>query len=328
MTDEKSMEATPIDVVVAWVDGHDPAHRAKREKYQSGANELSRNDLGGEDRFNSCNEIVYCIGSILRHAPFVRHIHIITDGQTPPIQEMIARNFPERAADVHIVDHKEIFKGYEEYLPTFNSLSIETMMWRIPGLSEKFVYFNDDFMLASDIEPSDWFDPQGRPICYAKWTPSFFAHLLRRIKPKKNGVKPFGFKDSMVNATDLVGMHRFPMIAHTPYPLSRRAYEVIYEKHPHLMEVNIRHKFRDEEQYNPQVLTYALGNYEMRSSDSCTLFLQPRNSKPGYITRKLRDAARMGDSLKFVCVNTMHRVAPEEQTMLHEWLLQKAGITI
>ncbi|MCK7538203.1 MAG: hypothetical protein MZV63_48255 [Marinilabiliales bacterium] len=49
------------------------------------------------------------------------------------------------------------------YLPTFNSISIANMIWRIKGLSENFVYFNDDTFLMREYKPEDWF-PDGRPL--------------------------------------------------------------------------------------------------------------------------------------------------------------------
>ena len=58
---------------------------------------------------------------------------------------------------VSIVDHKDLFEEYSEYLPTFNSLSIETMLYRIPGLAEQFIYFNDDFFLANNTKLEDFF---------------------------------------------------------------------------------------------------------------------------------------------------------------------------
>lgn len=43
-------------------------------------------------------------------------------------------------------------------MPTFNSRSIETLLHRIPNLSENYVFFNDDFFLGRPCGVSDWFD--------------------------------------------------------------------------------------------------------------------------------------------------------------------------
>jgi hypothetical protein len=73
----------------------------------------------------------------------------VTDNQIPG---SIDRRQAERD-NVRIVDHREIFRGYEQLLPTFNSLAIECMLWRIEGLADRFLYFNDDMMLVRPVEP-------------------------------------------------------------------------------------------------------------------------------------------------------------------------------
>ena len=128
----------PIDAVITWVDGDDPNHRMKRRKYAC-ADELTNDDVGGEIRYRSVGEIRYCVASILRFAPFVRKIFIVTDGQDPKLDGFISRNFPDNEKKIEIVDHKVIFQGYESCLPVFNSLAIETMLWRIPGLADRFI---------------------------------------------------------------------------------------------------------------------------------------------------------------------------------------------
>ena len=88
------------------------------------------------------------VKSILKFAPFVRKIFIVTDSQKPSfsgLEDLIVSN------KVKVVDHKEIFKGYEKYLPTFNIRSIDAVLHRIEGLSEMFVYFNDDVFLINKI---------------------------------------------------------------------------------------------------------------------------------------------------------------------------------
>ena len=71
-------------------------------------------------RYGQINEIEYCVNSILKFAPFVRNIFIVTDDQTPDFlsDPVRAQNeFP----NVSVIDHKVIFKNYPQYLPNFNS---------------------------------------------------------------------------------------------------------------------------------------------------------------------------------------------------------------
>ena len=84
-----------IDIVITWVDGNDPLHRAKRQAYQTTQKENTREDIGGHERYDASGEIFICIGSILRFAPFVHKIFLVTDQQDPQLQPFISRNFPE-----------------------------------------------------------------------------------------------------------------------------------------------------------------------------------------------------------------------------------------
>jgi hypothetical protein len=71
--------------------------------------------------------------------------------------------------NIRIVDHREIFRGYERLLPTFNSLAIESMLWRIEGLADRFLYFNDDMMLVASVEPTDFFSIDGKVKLRGSW---------------------------------------------------------------------------------------------------------------------------------------------------------------
>ncbi len=119
-------EASAIDAVVTWVDGADPKHRAKRNRYLAdlGRDASLEQHANKDRRFSDNDEIRFCLRSIRNYAPWVRTIWLVTDHQVPPA---IHRRRAEQE-NIHIVDHREIFRGYERLLPTFNSLSIECMV--------------------------------------------------------------------------------------------------------------------------------------------------------------------------------------------------------
>ena len=130
-------------------------------------------------RFNDAGELEYCIRSILRFAPWFRRIHIVTDGQKPRILERLAGT--PHAERFRVVDHAQIFRGHEQALPTFNSRSIITMLWRIEDLAEHFVYFNDDMALLRDVAEEDFFR-DGRVVLRGQWRTQSQHLLLPRLK--------------------------------------------------------------------------------------------------------------------------------------------------
>ena len=116
---ERSM-GDAVDVVIAWVDGRDPRHRAKRNRYLAdpGGDAKPERAANNERRFSDNDEIRFCLRSIHNYAPWVRTIWLVTDNQVPAAMD---RRRAERD-NIRIVDHREIFRGYEQLLPTFNSL--------------------------------------------------------------------------------------------------------------------------------------------------------------------------------------------------------------
>lgn len=327
MSDDMSKTDFPIDAVIAWVDGNDPVHRSKRLKYGS-VGELDNDEVGGDIRFTSVGEIKYCVASLLRFAPYIRTIYIVTDDQDPDLNGFLDRHFPDRSTRVEIVDHKVLYKGYEEYLPVFNSLSIETLLYRIPGLNEHFVYLNDDFMLVAPTDPETFFR-DGRAVCYATLFNLPFARFLRFIKPPRHGHKIFGFKDSMINAADAAGgKWTFPYIGHIPLALKKTVVEDFYKDHKKLFLDNIRPRFREPHQFNPQVLYYMLaekcGDCIVVPRKGTDLYVKP-NGKEGYMQKKL-DSFDASSTALFCCFNSLDYASPEDQQLAISWLEKRLGL--
>jgi Protein of unknown function (DUF3184). len=87
-------------------------------------------------------------------------VFIATDNQVPAWLNL---NHPV----VRIVDHREFIP--ERFLPTFNSHVIEAYLHRIPGLSEQYIYLNDDVFLGRPAKKSDFFAPNGLPLAFVDW---------------------------------------------------------------------------------------------------------------------------------------------------------------
>ena len=311
-----------VDAVITWVDGDDPRHRAKREQFGD-KKIFSLDDVAGSTRYNSIGEIFYCIASLNRYAPWLNKIYIVTDEQNPRVEEWLTKHFPEGTIPMEIVDHKVIFRGYEQYLPTFNSISIESMTWRIPGLSEHYIEFNDDLILGAPTRPEDFFPEEGKVLCYGKCRSSLLVRLSRMLKYRMNKPKQVSFKESMLNAAELANHHnRFIMLYHTPKALLRSAYERYYAAHPEALLRNISHRFRHATQYNPEEVHYLMLADEGRcviTDANKELFYFMAKQDMGYIRRKLECFTR-AESKKFGCFNSLDQVPEEGQKMVIDWI--------
>ena len=207
-------------MVVAWVDGSDRRHRAKRKRYLAdpGGDAKPERMAIDERRFSDNDEIRFCLRSIHNYAPWVRTIWLVTDNQVPAA---IDRRRAERD-NIRIVDHREIFRGYEQLLPTFNSLAIESMLWRIEGLADRFLYFNDDMMLVGPVEPTDFFSNDGKVNLRGRW--SNWKEQLERGNSFHGSNKLLGAE--MLGYTP----EHFFSSAHAIYPLLRPAMEELFEE--------------------------------------------------------------------------------------------------
>lgn len=316
-----------IDAVITWVDGDDPRHKAKRQAFTS-PEMVTEEHVASATRFSSLGEIFYCVASINRFAPWIRKIYIVTDEQNPNLEPFLELHFPQGHIPIEIVDHKVIFRGYEKYLPTFNSISIESMTWRIPGLSDKFIEFNDDLILAAPVKPEDFFVGNG-VVCYASKKNYLFTAFTRLFKLRKNGSRAVSYKGTMLNAANIAGNHRyFLKMDHTPKGLLRNFYEEYFLQHSEVLEHNIFYRFRHASQFNPQELQYIslymANRCVLRPVKGNLVYLKPKKGLE-YIENKLTKFSH-NTSARFGCFNSLDMACEEGRNKIIAWIMARIGL--
>ncbi len=138
------MSKYPIDFVILWVDGNDPAWVEEMLEYRGDR----ANYANKTNRFRDWGTLQYWFRGVEKYAPWVNNVYFITWGHLP---EWLNVNHPK----LKIINHKDYIPS--EYLPTFNSNTIELNLHRLEGLSEHFVLFNDDVFLLDSVKPDDFF---------------------------------------------------------------------------------------------------------------------------------------------------------------------------
>lgn len=127
----------------------------------SAVSQLKQDEDISASRFEDNEELRYSLRSIEKHAPWVRHVFIVTNGQIP---SWLNLDNPR----VTVVSHQEIFLN-TSHLPTFSSPAIESHIHRIPGLSQKFIYMNDDVMFGTHVWPDDFYSHSKGQKVYLTW---------------------------------------------------------------------------------------------------------------------------------------------------------------
>ena len=139
-----------MDVVISYVNDRDPGWQLLR------ANTLPDPTVHNEDanvahRYRDRQELRYALRSIHQYLPWVRKIYLVVSSPTQVPEWLNTKK-------IHIVTHAEI----RVPSPCFNSHAIEANLHRIPGISEPFLYFNDDMLIKRPLSYEDFVSPDGR----------------------------------------------------------------------------------------------------------------------------------------------------------------------
>lgn len=133
-------------------------------------------------RFRSWGTEELLVRCCMKYMPWLRTIHILL------ARESQVQPWMSRYDKVHIVFHRDFIP--EKYLPCFSSPCIEMFLGRIPGLSERFVYANDDMFPLSLLQPSDFF-LEGRPC----------VHFIEKLFPEVPNI----FHRKCLNQQNMIG---------------------------------------------------------------------------------------------------------------------------
>lgn len=205
-----------IDIVYLWVNLRDDTWNTKRQRAFSQWQESHPGELAlygnVSGRYRDNEELRFSLRSLERFFPQHGHVYIVTDGQVPAWFVGSDR--------VTIVDHADLIP--ESSRPVFDSNHIESYLHRIPNLSERFLYFNDDVFLGAPFVTSEWFSENG-VVVYQE-----AAESVDYDVPQSNEL-------ALVNAAVLskhwltdryLGYRHIPRVyAHSPRPMLKSSLE-------------------------------------------------------------------------------------------------------
>lgn len=226
--------SSPIDVVYLWCDGSDPNFQCRKQQRMKEMG-LPWNEANlGDIRYIDNNELKYSLRSVYKYLPWVNHIYIVTDNQCP--------SWFKENDKVSIVDHKDIIPS--EYLPTFNSVTIESFIHRVPGLSEKFLLFNDDTFVNTPLSQSFFFE-NDQPIVrlikdQSRWQFSSIGQAEEALRSDEVS----SFRKTLINAWRIFslrhGVSPFYVLAHTVDAYTKQQFAFVQNSYPELKLLNNR----------------------------------------------------------------------------------------
>jgi hypothetical protein len=290
----------PIDAVFTWVDGTDPQWLArKRQALESAAGERMPEAAADDLRFVGHDELRYSLRSLEQYAPWIRHVYIVTDRQRPAWLR-------EDCDWISIVDHREIAPG-GTVLPTFNSQAIEANLHLIEGLSEHFLYFNDDMFLSSPVAPDLFFHANGLASVHLSR-----AHVAPGPPVEGEPAPDAAGKNARALVEEVCGRRLGRKLFHAPYALQRSVSAEIEERWPEVIR-----RTRDSQFRRLDDVTLAGGlhlNYAYAVGRAVTREIRYRYVGIGELTAasELERLMKDRDSLQTFCLNDAVQEIPPE----------------
>lgn len=308
-----------IDFVITWVDGNDPAWKSQKKQYHP--------DTNGDDkkeRYRDWEILKYWFRGVEKYAPWVRKIHFVTAGQIPDWLNVSNEK-------LHIVNHKDYLP--EEILPTFNSNVIENELFRIEGLSEHYVYFNDDIFLISKMKREHFFKDGKpcdmlalQPVVANPKNPVMSQTLLNnslvlskyfekrkqmRLYPTRffhvgYPIKYFGYNLLETFFPQMTGFYT----VHGPSPFLKTTYETLWSKEEEAFREMSKNRFRskaDTNQYLFREWQKLSGNFVPRNveKDLGYFEIEKQNEKLYSCIKKQKR--------KMICINDVGNQVNEQE---------------
>ena len=307
-----------IDAVITWVDGSEPSYQRKIKEHLTNNDTIKRQYL-------QANEINLCVASIVKYAPFIRKIFIVTDKQSPNLDSVKHIVSKEK---IEIVDHEEIFRDNKEFLPTFNIRSIDALLFKIKDLSEKFIYFNDDMFLVKKTNPEDWFVGD-KAVLTGNWVKTYNKKPIKIISQK---IKSFfnmrpSFNASQSKAANIAGFNsKYFKSYHCGRPQIKSVIKDFYNKNPEKLVDQIKYKFRDDRQYMPYSLCWHLlikKTLFIESSISKLVEIKKaRELSPNQLINLLNKIDTQAD-IKFLNIQDLNLASDLTQQVFQKWFFKK-----
>lgn len=218
----------PVDMVYCWCNGNDPEFIELKRKYGG---------LEEKCRFSDNGELEHSVRSVERYATWVRRIWVVVnDCSTIP-------SFLSSNPRVTIVRHSDIMPS--EMLPTFNAFAIELYLHRIHGLSEHFIYANDDMFIGREIGKNFFFDAKGRMVC------RYGVTSLRSLAMSEKGC----FAKVVANGRKLLGIDDDRVTHHCMDGYLKSVFEDFWGRFGDMASSSTQQRFRSANQLQRDVVS-------------------------------------------------------------------------
>lgn len=318
----------PIDAVISWVDGDDPIYQKKLNDFCI-EHKINKKSNIEPTRIYQSNEIYYCLSSLCRFAPWLRNIYLVTNQQIPKAIAMLEdKTFTKK---IKIIDQNDLLKKYDITSPVFNSLSIEWLIASIDGLSEQFIYLNDDFFIIREVKPNDFFK-NNQAILRGEWKTQRtkkLTYLIRKSLSKLLGpikLKANPHRSWQEKSAKLAGWKKkFYLLPHAPFPLLKNSFMDYIKKHPKILKKNASFPFRHPDQVSSIPLIVHLDLKQEKAihqTNYKTIMVNGHTHSFKKIISRLNNA-KYNKKINFVCMQSIDEAPEKTKLYMLNWLREQ-----
>ena len=229
-----------VDIVITWVDPHNKEWMEEKQYWYKKMHNKSYNATAS---YRSFDEIRYCFRSIETYMPWYNHIYLVTNDSAPGWLSSHPR--------LTVIHYRELMPNN---ICTYNSNAIESMLHKIPNLTDYFLYFNDDTLLLKPLDLSHIIDLRTGKLKYPKETDiilsNFQYYKVLRIIEQKFFKYDTGVTNARINSIERMGLKYSGIVSgHTPKILHKKLCSIFNNRFKEEIDKLMLSKFRTEDNF-------------------------------------------------------------------------------
>lgn len=285
-----------IDLVITFVDSSDVKWQ---ELYNQYVPQVDNVQINGKQRFRKNSHFIYLFRGIEKYVPWINNVFLVVQSMSQ-VPKWI------NTSTVKIILHEDFIP--HEYLPVFNSQAIEMFLHKIPNLSEKFLYANDDMYFVGHLKPEDFFEDGKIKTTFAR------ISLNGEMPLWKKAIINSGLLANKKEQQSLLSANSYITPTHTIRPYFKSKIIELYNNKKQEINSSIT-KFRDEKNYTVYLYDFYLKSLGLVVNKTYKSAYHSSNASIGLIANTLINP----DLYKIICIND----TSEEENLEKEEKLTK-----
>lgn len=218
----------PMDAVYTWVDDSFPGYLDELNRFAA-----DRRDPNPNRTRDNLDLLKYSLRSLAAHGSVFRRIYILSC--RPQVPHWLDATHPS----IRVVHHDEIMDP--ALLPVFNSFAIVSHLHLLPGLSRRFVYFEDDMLAPASFDLARFADRRGQPLLFTR-------NASTKTRGELDAARSSPWNLAMATAGEALdrtfGPRRRRHVVHGPRLIDREVFAEMVERFPREIEATRRSRFR------------------------------------------------------------------------------------